>query len=323
VYEIQWSPCLDLLTPPQEEPHTENLGSADFSADGTLAVVIDEEASRMWDFTSGRLVHRMPKQAGQWLSTLFSPDGGKLWVCGWAHELTEHRITRDTSGQVTVGTASKPMFGPGNLLRDVTADGRSLVLSNNGGGQFIVASLATGELRRLKHPGTLATAISPDGTWVVTSSYQQPGVRIWSLPDGKLQRKLCENVTVMQTVITPDGQRLILQTSGLNRVFHTRDWSEAPAMPAKTRLTCMTISPDGRLIATIGDNAILLLHADTFTEAFRLILPAHIGWIGEAHPVFDGDASHLLIHTALGSVVRWNLKAMEAELVKLGMQPRT
>ncbi|MEQ1751624.1 MAG: serine/threonine-protein kinase [Prosthecobacter sp.] len=319
VYSIQWSPCLDLLAPPQEEPHTENLGSADFSADGTLAAVIDEEAARLWDFTTGRLITTIPKAQDQWLSTLFSPDGRKLWVCGWAHELTEHAITRDAADEVTLGTASKPMFGAGNLLRDVSADGNQLVLSNNGGGQFIVASPATGDTLRLKHPGTLATAISPDGTWIVTSSYQKPGARIWSLPSGKLLRTICEKVTVMQTLITPDGQRLIVQTSGQNRVFRTRDWSQEQVLSDKLRLTSMTLSPDGKLIATIGDNAVHLFHAVTFTPVFRLILPDQVGWLGDAHPVFDGEGRHLLIHTALGSVARWDLTAIKEALTKLGM----
>ena len=97
------------------------------------------------------------------------------------------------------------------------------------------------------------------------------------------------------------------------------DWSQEQVLPDKLRLTSMTLSPDGKLIATIGDNAVHLFHADTFTPVLRIILPDHIGWLGDAHPGFDGDGSHLLIHTALGSVIRWDLKAMAAELVKLGM----
>ena len=38
-FTIQPSSCFELLTPPQEEPHSENLGSADVSGDGRLAAV--------------------------------------------------------------------------------------------------------------------------------------------------------------------------------------------------------------------------------------------------------------------------------------------
>jgi WD40 repeat protein len=306
------SPCLDLLAPPQEEPHTENLGSADLSPDGEFAVVIDEQQARVWDFRAGQMIHSFPKASDQWLSAKFAPNSHKLWVCGWSHELTGY----DVLGK---STATPPTLGFGNLLREISRDGSMLVLSNNGLGEFIVAWPATGKKLRLKHPGNLATALSPDGAWLVTTSYQKPGARIWSLPDGKLQHTLCQSDTVMQTIITPDSQRLIMQTSGGNRLFRTSDWTEQNTLPQKLRLTSMAVSPDGRYLATIGDNAVHLLHTDTFTQAFHLTLPDHVGWLGDAHPVFDGDGSYLLIHTALGSVVRWDLRKMEVELVKIGM----
>ncbi len=311
-YPVESSPCLALLAPPQEEPHTENLGSADLSHDGALAAVIDEQQARVWDFRSGRQVTSFPKASDQWLSAQFVPDNHKLWVCGWSHELTAHDVF--TSAVVTA-----PVFGHGNLLREISRDGAMLVLSNNGQGEFVVAWPGTGKKLRLKHPGNLATALSPDGAWLVTTSYQTPGARVWSLPDGKKLRTLCKSDTVMQAVVTPDGQRLIVQTSGMNRVFFTRDWSEERTLPAKLRLSGMTASPDGRHLATFSDNDIRLIDTRTFSEAFRIILPAHVGWIGDAHPVFDAHGRHLLIHTALGSVVRWDLRAMEAELDKRGM----
>lgn len=311
-YPVMKSTCLDLLAPPQEEPHTENLGSADLSSDGELAAVIDEQQARVWDFRTGRQVHSFSKASDQWLSAQFAPNSPKLWVCGWSHELTGYDVLSHT-------TTTPPMLGYGNLLREVSRDGTMLVLSNNGLGEFVVAWPATSKKLRLKHPGNLATALSPDGTWIVTTSYQKPGARIWSLPDGKLQRTLCQNDTVMQTLITPDSQRLIMQTSGGNRLFRTSDWTEQNTLPPKLRLTSMALSPDGKLMATIGDNAVHLYHTDSFTQAFRLTLPDHVGWLGDAHPVFDGESRYLLIHTALGSVARWDLTAIKEALTKLGM----
>lgn len=322
-YGIDWSRCVEVLAPPQEEPHTENLGSADFSADGRFAAVVDEDVARVWDFEAGRLVATLPKDTGQWLSALFAPQGDALWVCGWAHELTRYPLGRNALGAAMLGEGEPSQGGLGhllgNLLRDVSADGRKLVLSNNGTGQFMVVTPASGGVVRLAHPGTLGTAISPDGSWVVTSSYLAPGLRVWSLPEGKLQRVLCETDIVMQTLITPDGGRLIARTSGGNRVFRTAGWAEEPRPPTATRFDSITASPDGRVLATVGDNEVRLLRADNFEEIVRLTPPAQAGWLGEAHPVFNGDGGRLLIHTALGSVVRWDLRALRAELIKLGM----
>ncbi|MES2598589.1 MAG: serine/threonine-protein kinase [Verrucomicrobiota bacterium] len=319
VFAVEHSPCLQLLAPPQEEPHSENLGSADFSPDGRLAAVMDEESARVWDFTNGRLIHRMPKQAGQWLSTLFSADGRQLWTCGWAKELTMQEVQRDASDELRIGPSKKMMPGAGSLLREASADGRWMVMSNNGIGQFIVKATTGDTSLRIKHPGTLATAISADGSWLITSSYQTPGASVWSLPDGKLMRTLCEKDTVMQATLL-GRDRIILKTSGQNRVFRTQDWTEERTLPLKLRLHSMTTSLDGRWLATLGDNDVRLLETQNFTEVLRLTLPAHVGWLGECHLVFDAEARHLLVHTALGSVARWDLQALGESLKESGMQ---
>lgn len=171
----------------------------------------------------------------------------------------------------------------------------------------------------LENPGTLAVAISPEGTWIATSSHRTTGLRVWSLPDGKHRQTLRPKDTVMQTLATPDGRRLLLRASSGNHVFRTADWTELEPPPPGTRLDSMTASPDGRWLATIGDNEVHLLRADNFAPVARLIVPAHVGWLGESHPVFDRESRRLLVHTALGCLMRWDLKAMETELGKLGM----
>ena len=66
-------------------------------------------------------------------------------------------------------------------------------------------------------------------------------------------------------------------------------------------------------------NEVRLLDPDTFTTTGTLTVPAHAGWLGEAHATFDRDGSHLIVHSALGSVLRWDLTALRSDLTKLGM----
>jgi predicted Ser/Thr protein kinase len=303
VFEMPASSCFTMLAPPQEEPHSENLGSATFSRDGRLAAVIDEESLRVWDFDAGRLIHQQRKATGQWLSALFSPDGTKLWTCGWADELTE-RSLNDLQSSKTI------LPGQGNLLRDATADGQHLLLSNNGAGLHLVVPLDGSKTVRIKHPGTLASLIAPDGRWVVTSSYQTPGAKVWSLPEGRLLHTLCERESVTQAIAL-GADRVLLKVSGTGRVFRVKDWKEERLLPASLRLNSLA---DGSLLATLDNHEIRLLETTGFTEVLRLTFPAHIRWPGECHLAFDGDASHLLAHTALGSVCRWDLKKLRDQL---------
>ncbi len=313
------SPILDVLAPPQDEPHSGNLGSASFSSDGRLAAVIDEISARVWDFYTGRLIHQHPSDPGQWLSARFSPDNRRLWTCGWSHELSEQAIHLSTNNRFTFGPPHRVLSGYGNLLREVTPDGKSLVLSNNATSQFLVFSTDhPAPPLALDHPGTLATAIDPHRRWLATSSYQTPGIRIWSLPDGKILHTLRPGGTVQQLVALGDD-RLITRTSEATRIFRTRDWSEERPPPRPLRLSTLTASRDGRFIAALADDSIRLIETTQCTEILRLTLPAHVGWPGECQLAFDATADRLLIHTALGVACRWDIRATKKQLRQHGM----
>jgi WD40 repeat protein len=188
-----------------------------------------------------------------------------------------------------------------------------LVLSNNGAGLHLVVPAAGTKPVRIKHPGTLASLIAPDGRWLITSSYQTPGAKVWSLPSGRQLHTLCEKETVTQA-ISLGQDRVLLKVSNTGRLFRVKDWKEERVLPASLRLSSLAASRDGRLLATLDNHEIRLLETTTFTEVLRLTFPAHIRWPGECHLVFDANPNHLLAHTALGSVCRWDLRALDQEM---------
>lgn len=316
-FPVSPSPVVDVLAPPQEEPHSENLGTADLSPDGRLAVAVDEQAARLWDFENGRVLRMFPKPAGQWLGARFSPDGGRLWICGWANPLEEHRLGMQDGHPVVTGVRAL-LDTQGDLIRAASADGGLLVLSNDTSGQFIVVDSNGRSPVRLHHPGTLATAISPDGEWLLTSSYRQPGAKVWSLPEGTHAATLLENETVIQVLAPHDG-KFILRTSTSAHVFRAGPWRRENELKLPTPVNSMTCTRDGNHLAVQGDNWVRILRMDDLTEAHRLTPPAHAGWLGEGHLVFNADGSMLLLHTAVGTVIRWDLGKLDATLQELGM----
>ena len=155
----------------------------------------------------------------------------------------------------------------------------------------------------------------------LTSSYQKRGARIWSLKDGKLLRTLCEKDTIVQAILSPDGQRLLVSAGKNGYAFRTSDWTEEKLPAGDLELESMAFSPDGRHLATLGDDHIRLRDSLTFKDVLRLALPSYVGWLGQGHLIFDADGSSLIVHTALGAVARWNLAELNAEMERLGMRP--
>jgi eukaryotic-like serine/threonine-protein kinase len=307
IFSYQPSPFFDLLSPPQEEPHTENLGSADFSPDGRLAAVVDEESLRIWDFASGRLIHQRQKIVGQWVSALFSPDGSKLWTCGWEDPLCESSIS---------ALQAKPrvlLKDKGFLLRDCTADGETLLL----GGPGINVVRANGaRVTHVRHPPVMACAIDPQGHWFISSSNQVPGAKVWSLPSGESQRVLCDKEQVYKALpFGPDS--VLLKTSAGARIFNSTNWRETARLPAHIPVHSLAMSSDGGTLATMDNQQILLFQLPSMVEECRLSFPPQVRWPGPCHLIFDADASHLLAHTAQGDACRWNLPAVRAALAPL------
>lgn len=312
-YAVDLGTFLDVLAPPKDEPHSENLGSADLAHDGTLAVVVDEEVARVWDFSTGRLVAAMPKQPGQWLGARWSPLGDRLLTGGWTDPLSSRALLPGPA----LGPPSVVLDETGHLLRAVGSDGRLAVLSNNGTGRFTVVDLGNGAATSVPQTNTLATLLARDGTWLVTTSYAQPGLTAWSLPAGSKLAELCRDEVVMQLLaVGPD--RLIAKTAEHLRVIDTAGWAEISKPFRHPQYRGMAVTRDGRTLAAATNTDIRLLDATTFTERLRLTPPAHAGWLGECDLSFDGDGSHLLVHTALGCVLRWHLASLQAELRRLG-----
>jgi WD40 repeat protein len=134
-----------------------------------------EDGLRLWDARTGRMVHDfpgLPRRVGYVHS--FSPDGRWLavswdgWVLidtkTWAPKI---RLRRGPSGTLA--------FGP---------DGQT-VAHDDAEGTLTLTETETGrELARLDDPEqvrTIDAAFAPDGSWLVTSLFDRPYLRVWDL----------------------------------------------------------------------------------------------------------------------------------------------
>lgn len=320
LYEMTGGDVLRVLSPPQEEPHSENLGSADLSPDGSLAVAIDENVARFWDLNAGKVMHEHPKETGQWLGARFDPGGGAIYTCGWTDPLTVWHIPNG-GPERKPGRPARPLLDEtGHLVRDISVDGKYIALSNNGSGIYTIVDRRGERIATIHQPSTLACSLAPDGSWLATSSYSRPGANIWNLPGGEMVVGLCAGETIMQTLAL-GNDRLLTKSSVRIRIFDTRTWNELPGPPAGLQLSSLATTRDGRWVAGLGSHDIRILETRGFREILRLTPPEHAGWLGECHVAFDASGRHIMVQTAFGTVLRWDLVLLEAELRQLGFAP--
>jgi WD40 repeat protein len=118
-----------------------------------------------------------------------------------------------------------------------------------------------------------AIAYSPDGRTLATGGLQDPIVRVWDVPTGKLIRELDQGSVGAKTLdFSPDGR--LLAVSGYAPVASLWDLATGagigPTLTAGSRRADIDLSPDGReLLMTAADGRGALWDVDPVSWAQR------------------------------------------------------
>jgi WD40 repeat protein/tRNA A-37 threonylcarbamoyl transferase component Bud32 len=321
VYRVHWPRAVQVLAPGSDEPRGENVPSLSFHMSGEWLAVVDETGCRLWSLRHGRVAALFPKEGSEWMTARFG-DATSLWLSGWNRALRRVPVQMRADGWSETGATEHSGTNSGPLLVAARADGGALALTNNGdqpAEDFVNLHFTPPRVPlRLAQPDPISAALSPDGRWVVTGSFREKGARLWQLPAGKLERTLDYPGVVLGAEFTEGGGALWLWGDRGSLRLDTADWSR-PGVADPRVLPAFAISPDGRLAASLARTEVILHRAPDLAEIARLPVPAHAGRIGAATLAFSGDSTRLALHTAVGSVVVWNLPSLREELHKIGM----
>ncbi len=315
------------------------LRAVSLSPDGKLALAgsctsVDAQGACLigelilWDFSSGKELHRWAAHYG-WISTIaFSPDGQKIISGGDDGSIFIWDITGKLIGQLLghrqeiTSLASMPgtthlLSGSvdGYLIMHDTSDGKVLQRFQFGGspltafsvsadGQKAVSVYQNGDIKVWDlaaqalintFPGNdediQAIAINPDGSWILMgdSSTPQPSLNMLSTSNGVLIDQLKLDCVPKQIKLLADGSTAFIICSNTIIQVDIPDWSVYQRFNGHGEIfNAISITPDG-LYGLTGANDGTLRAWNLGDQIYFQTVPVAVNYINSLAITPDGN----------------------------------
>ncbi len=284
--------------------HSDEVRSVVFSPDGKYVLTGGADSTiKLWDATTGKLVHTFKGHMAEVSSIAFSPNG--RYIASASADTTAKVWSVDTGETIyTLGSNDDAVL---NVA--FSPDGKYILTTTDHGGVAKLWDTATGhEVRRFSR-GALGNgaAFSPDGRYVMANSNSDDyTVKIWETSTGREVRTLRGHTNwVYSVAFSPDGKYALTGSIDNTAIL----WDAATGQQVYTirghssAVRSVAFSPNGKYILTgSSDRTVRLWDVPTGQEvrSWR----GHMGRVWSA--TFSPNGKYILTGSADGTAKLWD-----------------
>jgi WD40 repeat protein len=291
--------------------HGTRVLSAAFNPSGSrLATLGDDGTTIVWDPVTGDELIRLPgtTEPADLITderVAFSPDGTLLAACDnrlvRLYDASNGDLVRTLDGHATDVTAVA-FNREGTRMASGASDGTVSIWDVNDGHRLAEMAAHADAIEGL--------TFTPDGLRLITGG-SDGSLRFWDATKGEMIYEDSDFTSeVLSVTFSPDGALFGFAASGGAHLWHL-DFASTDGETELTYEEVLSIpgsgsvkfSPDGRQLATISGNDIIVREAATGRELQKFV--GHTGWVMGVE--FSPDGSRLVTTSLDGTVRIWSL----------------
>jgi serine/threonine protein kinase/WD40 repeat protein len=213
-----------------------------------------------------------------------------------------------------VGPPEKLPIPPAFMGMAASRDGRVVACAQQWGALVLHRDNPDQPVRLEPHGDARNVAVSPDGQWVATAGFHEPGgVKVWEARSGEFIINLPAGELCGVAFSPPDGRWLATTGSAGVHLWAVNSWTEGPSISGPA--SSPAFSPDGKILAVeTGSGVIRLIDPDTGRDYARLEDPnsERAGYIG-----FSPDGGQLIFSSEDSLAVHvWDLRAIRRQFAR-------